>query len=137
VREILERVLQKHRLPRRIAPSTWAQAVGPELASRAQPTVLSGGILHVLVQDHRWRDQIDAARRMVIDRLNQRLGAPLVRELQFGLAHSGALTPRRPEPPPGPAIEPHKVLGASRLEPMLREAILCAAEAASGRAARA
>jgi len=46
------------------------------------------------VQDHRWRDQIDAARAMVIERLNRRLGRNVVRALQFGLAHEGALRRR-------------------------------------------
>jgi hypothetical protein len=141
VRPILLRALHKHgvRLPRRISPQIWAQAVGPFLAARAQPTVLSGGTLHILVEDHRWRDQLDAARRFLIEKLNQCLGAELVRELQFGPAHEGALDEarRRLEPLPEPRIEPEQVLGGSRLEPLLREAILMAAEAASRRAARA
>jgi hypothetical protein len=141
VRHILLRALHEHRmrLPRRIAPSVWAEAVGPFLAARAQPTVLSGGTLHVLVEDHRWRDQLDAARRFLIEKINLRLGGALVRELQFGLAHSGAfdLARQRLEPLPGPDIEPDVVLGTSRLEPLLREAVLLAAEAASRRAARA
>jgi hypothetical protein len=127
------------RLPRRIAPAVWAQVVGPFLAARAQPTVLSGGVLHVLVEDHRWRDQLDAARRILMDKLNLRLGAELIRELQFGLAHTGVFDQARQrlEPLPEPRIEPDQVLGTSRLEPLLREAVLMAAEAASRRAARA
>ena len=89
---ILHRALKEHgvarRIPRRIAPEVWESAVGAQIAARAQPTVLSGGTLHLLVQDHRWRDQLDAARLFVIERLNARLGAGTVRELQFGLAHS-------------------------------------------------
>lgn len=142
LRPILQRALDQgglgRRLPRRIAPQVWADAVGAQLAARAQPTVLSGGTLHLLVEDHRWRDQIDAARKMVLERLNLRLGAPLVRALQFGLAHSGALDEARlaaaRPPEPGPLIEPERVLGSSRLEPSLREALLRAAEAALRRA---
>ena len=85
---ILRRTLDRHglgrRLDRHIPATVWADAVGAEIAARAQPTVLSGGTLHVLVQDHRWRDQLDAARSMVIERVNRRLGHCAVRALQFG-----------------------------------------------------
>jgi predicted nucleic acid-binding Zn ribbon protein len=141
VRPILLRALQKHRvhLPRRISPSLWARAVGPFLAARAQPTVLSAGTLHVLVEDHRWRDQLDAARRFLMEKLNLHLGGEHVRALQFGLAHEGALDEARRllEPLSEARIEPDQVLGRSQLEPLLREAVLKAAEAASRRAARA
>ena len=59
---ILHRELKKNgitrRLPRRLSPEVWESAVGRQIAARAQPTVLSAGPLHVLVQDHRWRDQL-------------------------------------------------------------------------------
>jgi Dna[CI] antecedent DciA-like protein len=106
---ILRRALDlcglSQRLDRHVPRKVWADAVGAELAARAQPTVLSGGTLHLLVQDHRWRDQIDAARALIIERVNLRLGRPLVRALQFGLAHDGALRPAAREthtaaPPP-------------------------------------
>jgi predicted nucleic acid-binding Zn ribbon protein len=146
LRPILQRALAEHgiarKLPRRIAPQVWETAVGKQMAARVQPTVLVGGTLHLLVEDHRWRDQIDAARRFVLERINLRLGAELVRELQFGLAHAGALDEARRraglerEREPEGAVEPERVLGAARLEPGLREAVLRAAEAASRRAAQ-
>ena len=140
LRGILHRALKEHgiarRLPRRLASEVWAAAVGPQIAARAQPTVLTAGTLHVLVQDHRWRDQLDAARMFLIERLNRRLGEGTVRELQFGLAHTGALDDARRRAgigavrAPEALIEPHRVLGQARLEPSLREAVLRAAEAA-------
>jgi hypothetical protein len=96
----------------------------------------------VLVQDHRWRDQLDAARKFVIERINGRLGKDVVRELQFGLAHEGALREGRRraglgEPPqPEVAVEPGAVLGEARLEAGLREAVLRAAEAAARKGSR-
>ena len=138
---ILHRALKDHgmarRLPRRLSPEVWESAVGRQIAARAQPTVLSAGTLHVLVQDHRWRDQLDAARMFLLERLNARLGKDAVRQLQFGLAHEGALQegrrraglgePVRVEAP----VAPGAVLGAARLDPGLREAVLRAAEAAA------
>ena len=144
IRAVLHRALDSHglrrRLERRIPPHVWEEAVGKQLASRAQPTVLTAGVLHILVEDHRWRDQLDAARNFLIARINQRLGAALVRELRFGLAHDAALAPARA------ALEPRKprpegagvcasVLGQAQLDPALREALLRAAEAASRRRA--
>jgi hypothetical protein len=140
---ILHRALKEHGmgrpLPRLIPPEVWESAVGRQIAARAQPTVLSGGILHLLVQDHRWRDQLDAARVMLMEQLNRKLGAGAVRALQFGLAHDGALdearrragvgAPRKPDV----LLEPDRVLGGARLETVLREALLRAAEAARRR----
>lgn len=144
VRGILQRALRAHgmarRLPRRVAPEVWEAAVGKQIAARAQPTVITAGTLHILVEDHRWRDQLDAARNFVVERLNHRLGEGTVRELQFGLAHSGALDEGRRRagigaPPPSRErpVEPRRVLGEARLEPALREAVLRAAEAAHRR----
>jgi predicted nucleic acid-binding Zn ribbon protein len=140
---ILRRTLEENgmarRLPRRVAPEVWESAVGAQIAARAQPTVLSGGTLHLLVQDHRWRDQLDAARELLLERLNGKLGDGAVRALQFGLAHQGALDQARrragfsSEPTPRRAVEPSGVLGASRLDPTLREGLLRAAEAAQRR----
>lgn len=135
----LKRCGMTRRLPRRVSPEVWESAVGRQIAARAQPTVLSAGTLHVLVQDHRWRDQLDAARMFLIERLNARLGKDVVRRLQFGLAHEGALVdgrrragigePVRVEAP----LAPGAVLGEARLDPGLREAVLRAAEAAARR----
>ena len=141
---VLHRALDSHglrrRLERRIPPQVWEEIVGKELASRVQPTVLTAGVLHLLVQDHRWRDQLDAARGTLIARINQRLAAPLVRELRFGLAHDAALAPARAalEGAKGqraPAFEASAAMGTARLEPSLREAVLRAVEAAARRGA--
>ena len=148
LRGILSGELRAHgigaRLPKRIPPGLWEKAVGKQIAARAQPTVLSSGTLHVLVQDHRWRDQLDAARNFLVERLNRELGVGAVRTLQFGLAHAGALDEGRRRAGigqvavPSAFVEPSSVLGDARLEPELREAVLRAAEAqARGRNAKA
>src|SRR5206468_11966931 len=100
VYDILSRVLRKRRISPGLAPvplRAWTDAVGPSLSARTRPTALSRGVLHVAVQDHRWRDQIDAARALILRRLNARLGPGTVRGFQFG-----------PLPPlaPGAAEEP-------------------------------
>ena len=140
---ILHRALKERgisrRLPRRLSPELWESVVGKQIAARAQPTVLFAGTLHVLVQDHRWRDQLDAAREFLLERLNARIGKDAVRRLQFGLAHEGALTEGRRRAGIGAAarrevaVAPLELLGGARLDAPLREALLRAAEAAARR----
>ena len=133
---ILRQTLERHglgrRLDRHVPAAIWADAVGAELAARARPTVLSGGTLHVLVQDHRWRDQLDAARAILIDRLNRRLGRCAVRALQFGLAHEGALQPRSATASRERRSCGAAPAGAHNLCGDLREAFLRAAAARGG-----
>ena len=130
---ILRRTLDRHglgrRLDRHIPAAAWADAVGAELAARAQPTVLSCGTLHVLVQDHRWRDQLDAARAVVIERINRRLGHCAVRALQFGLAHEGVLRARTTERAAGERRRAPAPAGAHQLPAELRDVFLRAAAA--------
>jgi predicted nucleic acid-binding Zn ribbon protein len=138
IRGILRRTLGRHafaqRLERQLSVTAWEEAVGPDLAARVQPTAVSAGVLHLLVLDHRWRDQIDAVREMIIARVNERLGRGVVRRLQFGLAHAGALPARRTTAARDRApVEPS---GAERLPDELREAVVRAATAAA-RARRA
>ena len=84
---ILSRTLKQKRFSRTLTPiplQAWMDAVGPSLSARTRPTALSRGILHVAVVDHRWRDQIDAARALILRRLNARHGPGTVRGFQFG-----------------------------------------------------
>lgn len=129
---ILKRALGRHGLARRLGHhfplAVWTEAVGRDLACRAQPTVLSGGTLHLIVQDHRWRDQLDAARHLIIARLNHRLDCNAVHSLQFGLAPEGSLRP----PSPSLSSASHRpsgatVPGAHSLPSELRDALLRAA----------
>jgi predicted nucleic acid-binding Zn ribbon protein len=143
IRLVLERTLKEQglarRLERRLPRHVWREAVGPGIAERAQPTVLVAGVLHLLVEDNRWRDQLDAARTFIIERVNACLGRPLVRELRFGLAHAGALPPRQgvaPQEHPEPDLEA-EVPAAARLHPDLRAAFQGAATAAQRSLARA
>jgi predicted nucleic acid-binding Zn ribbon protein len=135
---ILQRTLHRHglgrRLDRHVPAEVWADAVGADLAARAQPTVLSAGTLHLLVQDHRWRDQIDAARHLIIEKLNRRLGRNAVRALQFGLAHEGALRPAARHAAPAPLRHcAATVAGSHALPSEVRDALLRAAASARRR----
>jgi hypothetical protein len=153
---VLTRALQAHglqtRLERRLPLHVWTAAVGPEIALRARPTVLRAGALHVLVQDHRWRDQLDAARGLLMARLNEKLGRDAVRELKFGLAHTGfleearsldgpavarklaAALPARGDAPAPRCETATRLVGDAPLCEEVRDALLRAASAAVRRA---
>src|SRR5438105_11276212 len=124
------------RVSRALSPMpflAWMDAVGPSLSARPRPTALSRCILHVAVVDHRWRDQIDAARALILRRLNARLGAGTVRGFQFGpLAEAppGGHAPRRPGDAPS-GTERQQFAGAVSGE--VSEAFARAAHAARRR----
>ncbi|MFL5362984.1 MAG: DUF721 domain-containing protein [Myxococcales bacterium] len=111
VYDILSRVLRKRKISPGLAPvplRAWTDAVGPSLSARTRPTALSRGVLHVAVQDHRWRDQIDASRALIVRRLNALLGAGTVRSLQFGPLAAEAVH-RALERPDFAGTAPHDV----------------------------
>jgi predicted nucleic acid-binding Zn ribbon protein len=59
----------------------WAEAVGPQLASRAQAESFANGVLTVTVPDSAWRHQLSLSRPEMISRLNQTLGSCVVKDL--------------------------------------------------------
>jgi hypothetical protein len=123
---------------RQLPLHVWAAAVGPEIAQRTRPTLLRNGELHIMVQDHRWRDQLDAARKLLIARVNEKLGRNAVRELRFGPAPADWIDRCRPievAHSVSAAFRPrcetaHRLVGDAPLCPEVREALLAAASAA-------
>jgi hypothetical protein len=126
---ILTRALKEKRFSRTLAPiplRAWMDAVGPSLSARTRPTALARGILHVAVVDHRWRDQIDAVRSLILRRLNERLGPGTVRGFQFG--------PLSPVAAGATETAPHeRGEGAGAVAGNVSEAFLDAARAAHRR----
>ena len=61
--------------------AAWTEAVGAQVASRASAESLEGGVLTVVVPDSTWRYQLSLTRQEMIDRLNQVLGSPVVKDL--------------------------------------------------------
>lgn len=52
----------------------WFQAVGPVLAGQAEPTRIRGGVLHVTVSSPAWSQEIQMQQRLILSRLEARLG---------------------------------------------------------------
>lgn len=61
--------------------ASWAEAVGPQVASRAQADSFANGVLTVVVPDSTWRHQLSLSRQDMISRLNETLGSPVVKDL--------------------------------------------------------
>ena len=69
--------------------SEWAAVVGPTIARHAQPRRLRRGVLVVDVDGPDWMHQLGFMKRELRERLNERLGRAVVRDLFFVLASDG------------------------------------------------
>jgi predicted nucleic acid-binding Zn ribbon protein len=61
----------------------WPQLLGHELAGESQALKLSGGTLWVTASSTALAHQLHLERTTLIERLNERIGAPVVREIRF------------------------------------------------------
>jgi predicted nucleic acid-binding Zn ribbon protein len=75
--QLAERLVE-HRLRR-----AWTSLVGADVARRAQPHSLSGGCLHVVVDNSPWLHELTLRGAELTDRL--RAHAPAVRSVRFTL----------------------------------------------------
>jgi hypothetical protein len=68
----------------------WRAAVGPALDRASSVRLLSQGVLSVDVGTDPWRREIDRSRQTVLKRLNELLGAGVVRRLDIRVRARGA-----------------------------------------------
>jgi predicted nucleic acid-binding Zn ribbon protein len=61
----------------------WPEVVGAELAAETRALKLSGGTLWVSASSAPLAHQLHLERRRLLDRLNARIGAPVVRDIRF------------------------------------------------------
>lgn len=59
----------------------WKEAVGPTVATWAQPKRLHKGRLEVAVKSAVWRTQLSFVKQEIVKRINERIGQEVVREL--------------------------------------------------------
>jgi len=86
----------------------WNDAVGPQIARRAQPIRLRGRTLLIAVSSAPWMQELQLLKRTIQAELNARLSRPLIGDLFFVLATTtrteddpaAAPAPERPCPPP-------------------------------------
>jgi len=59
----------------------WPEIVGQAVAARATPLRIIKGTLTVAVSNGPWKQELTFLKRMMIDKLNDRLGGEVVREI--------------------------------------------------------
>ena len=73
----------------------WPEVVGPTVAARAMPLRIIKGTLTVVVSSGPWKQELGFLKGMMKDKLNERLGAEVVREivLKSGTVEQYAVAP--------------------------------------------
>ena len=73
----------------------WPEVVGPAVAARAMPLRIIKGTLTVVVSSGPWKQELGFLKGMMKDKLNDRLGAEVVRDivLKSGSVEQYAVTP--------------------------------------------
>jgi hypothetical protein len=84
----------------------WDEAVGPQIARRAQPVRLRGRTLVVAVSSSPWMQELQMLRRSILDELRARVPKDLVDELHFVLTELGPAAAARPVAQRTPVCEP-------------------------------
>jgi predicted nucleic acid-binding Zn ribbon protein len=86
---VLGRFLKTHGMTSRLheyrVASSWRSIAGPVLALHAEPRDLRGKRLHLVVDSPAWMHQLSLMKPELISRINQRLGADLVKEISLKL----------------------------------------------------
>lgn len=73
----------------------WDQAVGPQIATKAQPVAVRDGVLTVAVTSAPWLQQLGFLKRQIIESLNSALGEELVKDIYL---KAGTIPPQAPSP---------------------------------------
>jgi hypothetical protein len=67
----------------------WPEVVGEAIAARAMPVRIIKGTLTIAVSSGPWKQELNFLKAMMIEKLNERLGSQLVREI---VLKSGSVT---------------------------------------------
>jgi hypothetical protein len=85
--EALPRALKSLGISRRTREAQalwlWPQVIGPHLARESRALKLTGGSLLVTASSPALAHQLHLERMMLIDRLNEAIGVPAVRDIRF------------------------------------------------------
>src|SRR3990170_2013019 len=87
VGEILDQSLKRLELAGQLSDygvwPIWNDTVGPTIARNAQPEKIRNGTLFVKVSSPIWMQQLQFMKDLITEKLNQRLGTPVVRNIFF------------------------------------------------------
>ena len=101
---LVERLLRRLGLDRRLAEhravEAWSEVVGPAIAAQAQAVDIREGVLFVDVASNVWMQELGLLRDRIVERLNARLGAEVVRKVVLSIERAG------PDPLPDRCASP-------------------------------
>ena len=97
LRQVLQRIDPDRRLPAFRVWALWAEAVGDAVAAHAEPAGFRDGVLSVRVASAAWMQELQFMKEALRERLNERLGAALIRDIYFVSGRVAA--PPVPAPP--------------------------------------
>ncbi|MFQ6041639.1 MAG: DUF721 domain-containing protein [Candidatus Poribacteria bacterium] len=103
--QILERLFRKLGYDKKVreqqAMFLWDEIVGEHVARNSQPTQIDNGRMSVVVSDSVWLTELNLLRMQYIAKINEQLGAKVVREIDFKIGRvnrpSERISPRRIE----------------------------------------
>ncbi len=96
--------------------SFWDEAVGEEIALRAQPDLIRGTVLWLRVSDSVWMQHLHLAKNLLLEKINARLDGAMISDIRFRIDPAlgkPAPTPA-PEPPPRP-VDPERLKKAEAI----------------------
>jgi len=94
----------------------WRTAVGPAVAAATEVT-LDQGVLRVRARDRAWQRELERSAATVRRRIDDLLGAGIVRALEFTAAAPSTAGPRQPAVAPPRATGPAAAARAQRSSP--------------------
>jgi len=131
--EILENSLKRLDLAGRLTEHgvwpIWNETVGPTIARNAQPEKIRNGTLFVKVTGSTWMQQLQYMKEMIADKLNQRVGKEVVKNIFFVVGRVNyeepqtTIQPSTPQPPSHQIKELDDKDLASIHDPALRQSL--------------
>jgi len=100
----------------------WEEAVGEAVARKAQPSRMQNGRLFVTVSNSVWMQEMQFYKALIRDKVNQRLGTPLIKDIFFVLGRARDLRPQPMEPPSRPLPPFRELTMPSLADPKLEAA---------------
>ena len=96
--------------------SFWDEAVGEEIALRAQPDLIRGTVLWLRVSDSIWMQHLHLSKNLLMENVNSRLGECRITDIRFRIdpALGRPVAPSAPEPPPQ-SVDPERLRKAEAL----------------------
>ena len=110
--EILEKSLKRLDLAGRLTEYSvwpiWNETVGPTIARNAQLEKIRHGTLFVRVTAPTWMQQLQYMKEMITEKLNQRMGKEVVKNIFFvvGKVETDEPPPKAEDPPPPTLPQP-------------------------------